>query len=413
MCSLPEAKAVRYLWIVVSVTALTLISIGGLNIFVDPFGVFGTVRCVGWVNDVPDFSGFDRMTKPYELLQVQPRTVLFGSSTARAGFCGLAEGEVNLPQPAYNGALLGANAHEIRLSIEQAVREAPVKVVVIVADFFAFNVNYPDNERFEPKRLAAATRHKWPGMLPADFAAFTIGCDAFRSSWQTLSGNRSAERNEAISNAGAGVPWHEHFRTCERSYLTKWFPPPMRKYEFSSENSTREPFADFDASLQLCVEHSIRVIVLCPPIHARFHEALAVAGVWPQYEFWKRELARKVRITQKRSGNPNALALWDFSLFNEMTREPVPDHGEGPMHYFSDSAHFTPKLGALVLGEILGTLPVDSQRLGVRLDQVEMEAHLASVRAGLEFFRANEPRVIVDVRSALADAFDIVLSPRP
>ena len=413
MCSLPEAKSIRYLWIVVSVTALTLISIGGLNVFVDPFRVFGTVRCVGWADNVPDTSGFDRMTKPYELLQVQPRTVLFGSSTARAGFCGLAEWEVNLPQPAYNGALLGANAHEIRLSIEQAIREAPVKVVVIVADFFAFNVNYADNERFEPKRLAAATRHHWPGMLPADFAAFTIGCDASRLSLQTLSGTRNAERNEAISNAGNGFPWHEHFRNCERSYLTKWFPPPMRKYEFAKKNSAREPFADFDASLQLCAEHSVRAIVLCPPIHARFHEALAVAGVWPQYEFWKRELARKIRINQTRSGNPNALVLWDFSLFNEMTREPVPEDGEGPMRYFSDSAHFTPKLGALVLDEILGTRPFDSQRLGVRLDQVEMEAHLASVRGGLELFRANEPRVIVDVRNALADAFNIVLSPRP
>lgn len=413
MCVLPDNKGVRYLLIVVSVTAIFLLSIGGLNVFADPFRVFGTVRHVGLTHRVPDTSGFDRLAKPYELLRIQPRTVLFGSSTARAGFCDLAEGAMTLPQPAYNGALLGANAHEIRLSIEQALREAPVKVVVVVADFFAFNVNYPDNEHFEPKRLAAATRHQWPGMSPADFVAFTIGCDALCLSWQTFAASRSTGNHEAFTGAVDGFRWHEHFRNCERSYLAKWFPPPTGKYEFASAKIDRQPFADFDAALQLCADRRVRVIVLCPPIHARFNEALAVAGLWSQYEFWKRELARRVRSIQTRFVTPSALALWDFSLFNEVTSESLPDDGKGPMRYFSDSAHFTPKLGALVLDEIIGILPVDSHPLGVRLDKVEMEAHLANVRVGLEMFRMNQPDVIVDVRSALAEEFGVKFNSRP
>ena len=385
-----------------------LLTIGGLNVFADPFRVFGTARRAGWNDRVPDTSGFDRMAKPYELRHVQPRTVLFGSSTAQAGFNGLADWETKLPQPAYNAALLGASAHEIRLSIEHALRETPVETVVMVADFFAFNAHYLDNERFEPARLAAASRDGWPGMMGADFAAFTIGRDALSLSWRTLASSR---REQAVSAVAASYPWREHFRNCERSYLGKWLPPPAQAYEFASGGINR--LADFDAALQLCAKRGVRVIVLCPPIHARFHEALSAAGVWPQYEMWKRELARLTRARPAPSANPGALALWDFSLFNEVTSEPVPADGAGPMRWFSDSAHFTPELGKRVLAEMLGTLPAGAQRLGVRLDQVELETHLASARAGLETFRAAQPEVIADVRDALGKSPDARLSSRP
>ena len=111
--------------------------------------------------------------------------------------------------------------------------------------------------------------------------------------------------------------------------------------------------------------------------------------------------------------NPDALALWDFSLFNIATCEALPADGAGPMHYFTDSAHFTPELGKRVLEEMLGTLSAGSQRLGVRLDQVDFETHLASLRSGLETFRAAEPGVVADVRDALGKAADARLSSRP
>ena len=405
------AKASRYLWIVTGLIAAILLTIGALNVFADPFRVFGTARRTGWNDRVPDTSGFDRMAKPYELLHVQPRTVLFGSSTARAGFSGLADWKTKLPRPACNAALLGASAHEIRLSIEHALREAPVETVVMVADFFAFNAHYHDNERFEPTRLTTATRHGWPGMMGADFAAFTIGRDALGLSWQTLAASRREQHTEAAAVVADGYPWREHFRNCERSYLGKWLPPPERAYEFTSGGLDR--LADFDASLQLCANRGVRTIVLCPPIHARFHEALAAAGVWPQYEVWKRELARRTRARQAQSANLDALALWDFSLFNGVTSEPLPGDGAGPMRYFSDSAHFTPELGARVLEEMLGTLPAGSQHLGVRLDRVDLEAHLASVWAGLETFRATQPGVVADVRDALGKTPAARLSSRP
>ena len=384
------------------ITGGALVVIAVFNFLADPFRVFGAPLRAGLNDRAPDTSGFDRMAKPYELLRVLPRTVLLGSSTAHSGFLPFAEWETALPRPAYNYALLGASAHEVRLSLAQALRECPVEAVVMVADFFAFNTHYLDNERFDPARLPAATRRAWPGFLGTDLAAFALGREALGLSWKTLVASRRAKGNAGtVRPWWQDYPWHVHFRNCERSYIEKWFPPPAHLYEFASDQTGADCLADFDASLRLCAERGVRLIVLCPPIHARFQEAIAAAGAWPHYEAWKRELASRTHAQQAQPAGSGTVELWDFSLINDLTCESLPADGEGPMRYFYDSAHFTPELGHLVLHEILDPAPSRPTRLGVRLDRVEIEAHLAGIRAALEVFRAANPGVITDVRTAL------------
>jgi hypothetical protein len=92
--------------------------------------------------------------------------------------------------------------------------------------------------------------------------------------------------------------------------------------------------------------------------------------------------------------------LWDFSLFNEITCESLPAEGTRPMRYFFDSAHFTPEFGRVILDEVLEGKP----RLGVRLDQTDVEDHLAELRADLQRFRVANPGIVADVRAAVGIA---------
>ena len=408
----PTNQARRYLWTFLGITAGALLAVAALNLAADPFCVFGAPRRAGLNDRIPNTSGFDRMAKPYEILRIQPRTVLMGSSTAHSGFLPLAEWETALPRPAYNYALLGASFHEVFLSLTHALRECPVETVVMVADFFAFNVHYPDNERFDVARLTAATHRSWPGFLGSDLAAFAIGQDALGFSWKTISASRSAPRSPSASPPQLqDYPWHEHFRNCERSYLQKWFPPPARAYEFVSAQAGSDRLADFDATLRVCAERGVRLIVICPPTHVRFQEALASAGAWQHSEDWKRELAARTRAQQPRSVGHGSVELWDFGLFNDTTAEPLPADGAGSMRYFFDSAHFTPEFGHLVLDEILGAAPAGTPRRGVRLDQVEIEPHLANQRVALHNFRAANPGVVADVRAGLGLGEDANIPP--
>ena len=281
-----------------------------------------------------------------------------------------------------------------------SARACPIEVVVLVADFFAFNARYLDNDHFDPARLPAATRRSWPGFLAPDFAAFFIGREALGLSWQTLVASRKEKSGSQIP-VWQDRPWRVHFRNCERSYVDKWFPPPARLYEFASVQTGADRLADFDACLLLCAERGARLIVLCPPIHARFQEALSAVGAWPQYETWKRELAGRTRGQQAQPSGHGSVELWDFSLFNDFSCELVPEDGAGPMRYFTDSAHFTPEFGRLVLAEILAPAGSSRSRLGVRLDQMDLENHLAGIRTAREGSRAANPSVVSDVRAAL------------
>ena len=392
----------RYLLLLLGTTGSALLAISTLNLLVDPFGVFGASIRSGVNDRTLDSSGFDRMVKPYKLVRAAPRTVLFGSSTAHVGFLSIADWDTALPHPAYNYALLGASAHEVRLSLAQALRECPVEAAILVADFFAFNAHYLDNPGFAPARLSVTTHRGWPGFLGSDLVAFTIGREVLGLSWQTLvASRRKLDSATQVDSLVQDYSWDVHFRNCERSYLTKWFPPPAHLYEFASTQTGGDRLADFDASLQLCGERGVHLIILCPPIHARFQEALAAAGAWPHYEAWKREIAKRTQAQQALRTGSGTVELWDFSLFNDLTCEPLPRDGAGSMRYFTDSAHFTQELGRLVLNEILDPEKPRANRPGVRLDRVEIESHLAAVRTGLEAFRAANPSVVADVRSAL------------
>jgi hypothetical protein len=105
-------------------------------------------------------------------------------------------------------------------------------------------------------------------------------------------------------------------------------------------------------------------------------------------------------MRQAQIAGSGVLELWDFSLFNEKTCEPLPSEGTRPMQYFFDSAHFTPEFGRVILDEILEGTP----QFGVRLDQVEIESHLAELRAELQQFRITNPAVVADVRATLGVA---------
>ena len=316
-------------------------------------------------------------------------------------FCRLATGKLDCLAPPTITLFLEPMLTKFAGPSNRRCGSVPSNVALMVADFFAFNAHYRDNDRFDPARLAAATRQAWPGFLGSDFFAFSLGSDALGLSWTTvLASWRRRSLNTAPRAAEHGDSWLTHFRNCERSYLDKWFPKPARTYEFSCPQTGCDRLADFDAALRVCTDRGIRLIVICPPIHARFQEALAAAGAWPIYEEWKRQIALRTRLRQTPVTGYGVVELWDFSLFNEITCEALPAEGTRPMRYFSDSAHFTPDFGHIILDEVLKGTP----RLGVRLDQTDIEGHLSGLRAELQRFRIANPGVVADVRAALGIA---------
>ena len=138
-------------------------------------------------------------------------------------------------------------------------------------------------------------------------------------------------------------------------------------------------------------------------------------GLGERYEFWLKEL---VRINEKRSRarRTPALALWDFSAPNTITREPIPAIGDlTPMRWYWDHSHYRKEAGDLILDRIFGYnepsrhVPDD---FGVELTGQNIDAHLASSKAKLTDWTKANPELASQITDAPKTGESIV-KPRP
>ena len=123
--------------------------------------------------------------------------------------------------------------------------------------------------------------------------------------------------------------------------------------------------ANFQAIIDKYKQHNIEVKVFISPTHATQYEAIHVAGLWPIFEQWKREVT-------------NIVPVWDFYGYNSVTTESIDDR----MNNYINNSHYSPVVGELILNSLLlyqnEKVPND---FGVLLTQENIELHLAKICA--------------------------------
>jgi hypothetical protein len=144
--------------------------------------------------------------------------------------------------------------------------------------------------------------------------------------------------------------------------------------------------------------------VVINPVHAVQLETLRIAGLWPTFEQWKRDV---VGLAEKGPGP--AIPVWDFTGYEGPPAEPVPpdDDRASRMKWFFECSHFTEALGDRVLSRVL--LPAErgteDDSFGARLESGSLEAHLDRIRQDREGYASafpHEVRRVQRVRDELA-----------
>jgi len=134
---------------------------------------------------------------------------------------------------------------------------------------------------------------------------------------------------------------------------------------------------------------NIGLTLVIAPSHARQLETIAGAGLWSEFEAWKRMLVSIDAEEARTAGRP-ALAIWDFSGYNEVTTEPFPALDDRrAMRWYYDSSHATPAAGNRVLDRLSGK---EDPSFGVMLTAANIESHLAETRAARARWRESNPR---------------------
>lgn len=365
-------------------------ALAGFNWWVDPYAIYRDREAL-LKQSHPILVMNERVFKTVGLARTRADVVILGTSRTDIGIG--REHEAFAGMRVLNLATFGQPIQETRRLMERAVEQGQPKTIVVGLDFFAFNMLFvpPSDyveENYSPWRpyslmlSVSALSDSWAAAhrkVPS--AGDCCYADGFRTP-QALSGLAGNYRKNFIGN--------------ERMYLLeKYLPYPACRFSFSGSGEENS-LGDFRAMVRLARQRGIDLRLFISPSHARQWETLAVAGLWEQWEDWKRQL---VRINEEESGkSAAAFPLWDFSGYDEVSTEAVPSAGDkkGAMRWYSDSSHYTPELGKRIVRRMFAA---DGEAWGLVLNGANVEAHLAQVRSARGRYRAAHPQDIAEIES--------------
>lgn len=327
-----------------------------VNYTVNPLGIYGTPVIEGVNDRYPTVSYFLRIHKTERLKQLRPDTIITGTSRALIGLDPRPEifGEEAV---VYNTGLTAARIYEQRCMLEFAQAIRPLKWVIITLDFFAFSGLGPENEQFEPQRCNPQALH-----FPQNFRNrynTLASLDTLVAVTKHFRYIRKPQKQSFIQPNGRMQNNSLYHRIKQNGAAPYFKNPPVpdgEKFTFSyGTDAADTPFRHIEAMLDLTRRGNIDTVLLFSPVHETMLAGLEEEGLQAAVELWKTRIAAIVQANGLRY-NAAPYPLWDFFQRNSLTTEKVPKDGdrEAVMRWFTDSSHYTPEAGDIVLKKILG-----------------------------------------------------------
>ena len=160
--------------------------------------------------------------------------------------------------------------------------------------------------------------------------------------------------------------------------------------------------AYFRKMVELAHKNHIPLHLFISPAHARQWEALHGSGLWQSWEDWKRQL---VKINEEAASqyHVQAFEIYDFSGYSRYSTETVPREEGKMMRWYSDSSHFLPNVGELVLQRMFNPQAKNEPGFGVLLTSATVEQDLAMIRAGRLQYIATHPQDKADIDNLVQD----------
>lgn len=370
---------------------------------VDPYSLLAIPRIDGFNARKPAVHTQIRLMKAYDVLRAAPAAVVLGSSRVEIGVDTRNSQPLLNSRPVYNLGLGGAGPYVAYRYLQHVSSRRSPDLVMLGLDFEYFLKLAEVEGTAEPEEFEAylaITRH---GKGNADRRwRHTVSLDALSDSAVTLITNiRDAP---AWDLAVAGNHDFEfvrnYFARTGSSQYFRWIDIVALRYYIDTK-LRRDPLVmkDVEAILTLCESQGTSVVLFINPLHADMLEMFDLAGLWPAFEDWKRDLV-KLAATRATTDGASGIPLWDFSGYHSYATESVPT--EGLLRWFWDPSHFRPELGDLMLRRMLGA----DEPFGVLLTPAVLEPHLAAIREQRQLYRKHATN---DVRR-LRDLYDAVLS---
>ncbi len=367
-----------------------------LNLIADPLAIFRIVNKPGFNQAKTRLSAYSRVAKPIWMERYDYQRIAFGSSRTEIGIPMHGTAWDQRGEPSMNAAVSGADITTVAQLFRHANTVTPMHSAVIGLDFFMFNA-YNNGGYSYPKLLAPQNSTSTRLLRAAELSL--LSQDILQASIRTLrkqsadddkyhlSGQMNNER-ETLRALEKGYPaMFSHF---EDGFLrSTWTPCKNSAFVYAAGNT--DTFKQLNQILQDASKHSVELRLYIAPIHAQLLEALDAAGLWQQYEEWKRLLVAQVEAAQQQHPALD-VQLWDFSGYHGYATEPLPPvDGKTRMQGYIDSSHFSEQLGQHILKRMFAESSTGD--FGIQLSSLTIDQTIEQTRAAQQQFRSVHPEI--------------------
>lgn len=418
----------RRLSLLALLTAFVLMAAAvGFNWLVDPYGVYGTPRVEGFNKVKNRLHKNARYVKAMRLYDHRPPQVILGTSRSEYGLHpDHPAWETEKYGECYNAALSGANIYEMYRYFAHAAELGTVTRAVAGLDFFSFNIYCQDAIGDLDARLAVGRDGRAGTRLDYLLLKYRnlLSLDMVEISWDTV--GKQGEKEELIlanggradvdisgDIAGGGGNRAAFEKNVRTYYGFGYLPRPYKAYttryaeaarrDFPNPDKVDSTLAYFRRMVNLAYRRNVDLRLVISPSHAWQWETIRAAGLWEEFEDWKRALVGIVHEEAAAAGK-NPFPLWDFADYSPPTREEVPPLGDSTlMNYYWESSHFRKELGDLVLDRVLGGGAESGGDFGILLTAGDVEQHLLTIRSRAAAYAATHAGDIARIREIWAE----------
>ncbi|MBO0738160.1 MAG: hypothetical protein J2P48_16560 [Alphaproteobacteria bacterium] len=399
----------------------------GLNLVVDPFGIYRIATLRGFNAYKPAEYDRVRLLKAFEVERVRPRAVVLGTSRSHIGIRVSASGWDTGAEPRYNLAFDGATTHEMYAYLLHAQAARPLREVVLGLDSWQLKTN-PSGVRpdFDPSLLDVPDdplRHvetriaRLRLLFNADTTMASLRTltsqDPTAPDWLAADGQRLGDAffhrpGARFSTAGPGAYFWDVDRK-ELGFKLDRGPPAHLRPGSASPNPDRSSLDYVGSIIAFCRANHIDLRIFITPAHAHQMEISAIIGEWPKIEAGKRALVRMLQEDAAWHPGAQPFPLWDFSGYSAVTIEPVPRPGSRrEMSYYWDSSHFKADVGDWILDRLFGTAepprPVPPD-FGMRLTPDNIDAAIARDRVEEARYSREHPGDVARIRALVDEVY--------
>lgn len=385
----------------------TLLSVAGINVLVDPYGLFGTPRIPGFNALKPFAEERVRVIKPYQAEAHQATTIIGGNSRPEMGLDPTSRCWLDVEKPVFNAGTPGLGVHlQIQMIQHTALTGKPTQILLGV-DFLDFLDSYTAAPQFprttppsdlEMRLITPNTTvpplARWRQYL-TDHLSALFSLDTLTDAIVTLPLQyrpfTNTRRADGFNPAQNYYPIVQHegnrllFRAKNREVYDSLVEPGLTLRNQQGQRS--RAFGQLEDLLDWSHQQGIRPILFINPYHAEYLLLVYLTDRWPMLEDWKGELTRIATNHQ--------VPLWDFHSIDAYTTEVPGEQPPGePLRWFWEPAHYRKELGELMLAQMLNRPCTDVSPLpGTRLSPDTLDTHLHALREALDSHRQSYPQV--------------------